>query len=159
MKKSNKSQMETIGITIIVVLVLIGVMFGIQFVLKQAPSEVGTEFRQSQLAANFLNTLAGTTTGYQYNSLTFTQIVQKCAEDSAACENARTVAQSILSSTFEKPSLWQNYYFTIKKGTTDMITPLLPSGQLTNPCSAEKQSKSYPIPTRAGTVTMTLDLC
>jgi len=146
--------METIGITIIVVLVLIGVMFGIQFVLKQEPSEVGTEFRQSQLAANFLNTLAGTTT--RVNDLTFTQLVQRCAEESSTCESVRTVAQSILRSTFEP---WQNYYFIIKKGTTDIITPLLPSGQLTNPCLAEKQSKSYPIPRRAGTVTMALDLC
>ena len=149
--------METIGITIIVVLVLIGVMFGIQFVLKQEPSEVGTEFRQSQLAANFLNTLAGTTTGHQYNSLTFTQLVQRCAEEeTTACNDVQAVAHQILSLTFEP---WQNYYFTIKKGTTDMITPLLPSGQSTNPCLAEKQSKSYRIPTRAGTVTMTLDLC
>jgi len=149
MKTNNKSQMETIGITIIVVLVLIGVMFGIQFVLKQEPSEVGTEFRQSQLAANFLNTLAGTTT--RVNDLTFTQLVQRCAEESTTCESVRTVAQSILRSTFEP---WQNYYFTIKKGGTDLISPL---GTV---CSGDYQSKSYPIPTRsAGTVTMKLDLC
>jgi len=144
--------METIGITIIVVLVLIGVMFGIQFVLKQEPSEVGAEFRQSQLAANFLNTLAGTTT--RVNDLTFTQLVQRCAEESSTCESVRTVAQGILDLTFVD---WQKYQFTITKGSSPMIT----SVPEPSPCLGAKkiQSKSYPIPTRAETVTMKLDLC
>jgi len=151
--RSRRAQMETIGITIIVVLVLIGVMFGLQFVLKGEPSDVGKIYRQSNLAANFLSALAGTTP-YQYDELTFTQYVQKCAEEEPIigpnCGKTSIAAADVLTATFGS---WQNYYFTLKKGTTDMITP---KGNI---CSGDIDSKSYPIPTRAGTVTMKLDLC
>ena len=160
-KNSRRAQMEAIGITIIVVLVLIGVLFGIQFVIKQKPVSVGSEFRRSQIAANFLSTLADTTTTKaECNGLSFSELVQYCVKGTSAscgdaCVKADSLAATIVQNTL-KDAWNMNYNLTVTKGDLN-IKLLNPSGI---GCPGAKQTKTYSIPVSViGTVLMQLDLC
>lgn len=152
MLRTKKGQMEMIGLTIIVIIVLIGILFGIRFVLKAEQSEVGIEFRQSQLAANMLNTLAGTTT--DCNGLTFTQLVQDCA---VVCtlDCSRSGITSVITDVFRDTldSWGKHYHFTISRIGIDE------RDEDGDGCPDEKETKTYPIATRAGTAVMRLELC
>jgi hypothetical protein len=149
--------MEAIGITIIVVLVLIGVLFGIQFVIKQKPVSVGSEFRRSQASANFLSTLADTTTTQaECNGLSFSQLVQYCVKGSAPCSDvcgkAKDLAATVVENTLKAWNM--QYNLTVRREGTGLN---IDEGE---GCPGAKETKTYSISVYpSGIVTMQLDLC
>jgi len=156
-RRSRRAQMEAIGITIIVVLVLIGVLFGIQFVIKQKPVSVGSEFKRSQVAANFLSTLADTTTP-ECNGLSFSQLVQYCVKVTQApcginaCDKAKQVATDVLTLTLDAWNM--QYNLTVRREGTGLN---IDEGE---GCPGAKETKTYSISVYpSGIVTMQLDLC
>ena len=76
-KLSKKSQMEILGLAIIIALIAIGVLFVVKFVLLQPKPEVKTEFTQSQLTANMLNVLTRSTTKDCYGA-SIAELFQDC---------------------------------------------------------------------------------
>jgi hypothetical protein len=77
-KLNKKSQTEIIGITIVMVLIMLGIIFVIRFVVLSDNYNIKQEFDKSQMAANFMDAVLKTTTSC--NQLTITELIMNCAE-------------------------------------------------------------------------------
>jgi PDZ domain-containing secreted protein len=153
---SRKAQVEIMGLVIIVVLILLGVLFAVQFVLKRPGSTLAQEVEESQLASNMLNTLLGITTSC--HDATVAQLLQDCAVTSRLrCPQSSCVyAQSVIKQIFDETlNAWnREYYFSVSGSAT------VNSIGLGEACKGEYESKSRPLPTAGGgTITLKLDLC
>lgn len=156
--KKRKSQMEIMGLAIIFVLVVFGVLFAIRFAITKPDEEIRMGFQESMLAANMLTALRGTTTDCR--DATVEQLLQDCAstktiicstgEDS--CEKAENVIAYIINETIEQ---WgRDYRFSIT-GPFDVSQIGFGKGD----CSGEKEVKTQPVPTKAGTITLKFEIC
>lgn len=162
MKK--KSQMEIMGLAIIIILITLGVLFVVQFVVLREPSDIKKTFTETQMAANMLNSILKTTSKDCYDS-TIVQLLKDCAEhsqspsglvrcenDASSCEYANSTIDYIFNKTLV---VWGNrsFYFKSYVGASDII---LEKGRL---CTGEVESKQSFISTDAGILTIRLDLC
>lgn len=153
----NKGQMEIMGLAVIVVLVVLGLLFALLWMVPEMP-KAPVKARESVLAANFLNTLLGTTT--ECEERTVRDLLQDCAltggimlcERKTSCEKSKEIIQKILDSTLE---VWgKDYYFTIS-GSPDVkkIT-------FEELCPGEREQKVHPVPVRPGfDITLLLQIC
>jgi len=156
MIRNKKSQMEIMGLAIIMILIIMGVLFALRFVITKPSSEVGAEFRQTQLAANTLSAIKSTKTTCR--DTTISQLLQDCARGGSlncggknSCEFAEEVLGQIFAETFET---WKKpYYFSIKG------PPQLTSIAFGTACPGEKEFKSTPLPYGSGTATLQIELC
>lgn len=157
MRKSRKSQMEIMGLAIIFILVIFGVLFAIRFVIMKPESDLRKDFQQSQLAASMLTGIRGTTTDCK--DATVEQLLQDCAAEKRitcppnknSCQKADDVIGHILRETLYQ---WKKAYnFSITGPSVSQIT------YANGDCSGEKEVKTHPVPTRAGTITLKLELC
>ena len=155
---NKKSQMEILGLAIVVVLILIATIFVVRFLVLRTPTEYRKGFVSSELASNMLNTFLKTA-AKDCSQLTMTELLQDCAQGrSIACDNGQnsckfveSVAKKIFEATLEK---WNtNYEFL---AYTDINSPLIKLGK---PCRAEKRSKLFPIPISTATMYTKLDIC
>ena len=145
------------GLAIIFILVIFGVLFAVRFVITKPKSDIRRGFQESTLAANMLTAIRGTTTDCR--GATVEQLLQDCASTRAvecagmdSCEKASRVIRHIFNNTIE---VWQRAYnFSI---TGPFAVSGITFGQ--GDCSGEKEVKTHPIPTRAGTITLRLEIC
>ena len=156
-KLFKKSQMEILGLAIVVVLILMATIFVIRFLVFKAPVDYRKSFVSSELASNMLSTFLKTAAKECANQ-DMTALLQDCAQSrSIICDNGQnsclfveSVARNVFSRTFEK---WNMVYEF--KTYTDINSPLI---RLGNPCEADKKSKLFPIPS-ALTIYVNLDIC
>lgn len=149
--------MEIMGLAIIFVLVIFGVLFAIRFVIMKPELDIRKGFQDSILAANILTASRGTTTDCK--DATVEQLLQDCAAQKAincggvdSCTKASGVIGIILKETLE---LWQRDYNFSISGAFSVSGITFGYGD----CRGEKEVKTQPIPTRAGTITLRLELC
>ncbi len=156
-KKSRKAQMEIMGLAIIFILVIFGVLFAVRFVITKPQSDVRKEYQQSILAAAMLSGIRGTTSDCK--GVTVEQLLQDCAAEKKlscppnldSCQKAKNVIEILLRETLYE---WKKAYnFSISGPSVSAIT--FANGD----CSGEKEVKTHPVPTRAGTITLKLELC
>ena len=153
----KKSQMEIMGLAIIFILVIFGVLFAVRFVIMKPDTDVRKGFQDSTMAANILTAMRGTTTDCK--GATVEQLLQDCASVKAiecgggdSCLKAAAVINMIMKETLET---WQrDYNFSI---TGAFSVSGITSGY--GDCSGEKEVKVQPIPTRAGTINLRLEIC
>ena len=158
MKLHKKSQMEILGLAIVVVLMLVAAVFVVRFLVVKAPTEYRKGFVSSEMASNMLSTLLKTA-AKDCSQLTITELLQDCAQArSIVCDNGQdscrfveAVAKEIFESTFDK---WNMEYEFL--AYTDTNQPLIKLGKK---CRAEKRSKLFPIPISAATMYTKLDIC
>ena len=72
-----KAQMEIMGLAIIIILVILGLLFGMTFLGKESP-DIKQSFEEKTLATSFLNTLLGTSS--TCHKATFRVLIQDCAQ-------------------------------------------------------------------------------
>jgi hypothetical protein len=156
-RKGRKAQMEIMGLAIIFVLVIFGVLFGIRFVITKPETDIRKGFQESMLAANMLTAIRGTTT--DCHDATVEQLLQDCAstkaikcDGSSACEKAESVIGQIIRETLDQ---WKRAYNFSITGPYDVSRITFGWGD----CSGEKEVKMHPVPTRAGTITLKLEIC
>ena len=160
----KKSQMEIMGLAIIVVLLTLGILFVVQFVVLKEPSDIKKTFTKSQMAANMLNSILKTNSKDCYDN-TITQLLQDCTDYNEnpagliicennlnSCEYANSTIRYIFDNTLAE---WGNqiFYFSV---FINPNTPILEQG---NECSGERESKQSFVKTNVGILTIRLDLC
>jgi hypothetical protein len=159
--KPRKAQMEIMGLTIIIILILIGVLFAVQFVIKKPAPELRESFLRTQQAANMLNAMLGTTTDCE--GATVTELLQDCATtQSMYCA---TVDVNGNSCEYVELAMGKMFAETITKWNVDFNFSIAGPSGVSNirfergSCIGEKEVKIQPIPTMSGTVTLRLELC
>ncbi len=157
--RNKRSQMEIMGLAIIIILISLGLLFAVQWMLKAPPTKPVQRAKESVLAANFLNTMLGTTT--DCNKRTIRELLQDCAltggvtkcDGQTSCTYVRSIIQKLFDETFKK---WNMPYHIAMTGAT-------PIEQLdfgTKPCPGEREQKTHPLPVRPGfEITITLEIC
>ena len=158
MDTKKKAQMEILGLAIVVVLLILGMVFVIEFIVTKKPSNLKKDIVESQVASNYLSTYLDTSVP-ECNSLTITELLQdcaaqggiKCQDSKPSCDKAKEVAQAIFARTFDQRKLRYDLSAFLSEKT-----PILSVGKI---CTGEKRSKTFPIPTRAGTLFVRLNIC
>ena len=155
---NKKSQMEILGLAIVVVLILVATIFVVRFFVLKTPTEYRKGFISAELASNILNAFLKTA-AKDCSQLTMTELLQDCAQaKSIVCDNgldsckyAGSTAKIIFSQTLESWNI--NYEFL---AYTDINSPLIKIGK---PCLGDKRSKLFPISISTATMYTKLDIC
>lgn len=159
----NKSQIEIIGLLMIVVLATMGLLFALYFVISPAREQVITT-QESILAANWLNTMLGTTT--ECNDRSVKELLQDCAlggqiqciqsTDTTQGQNSCKFAQNTINTMLDKTfGSWNTKYNFFIEGT-NYVTGI----KFGNDCPGEREAKTHVIPIASGlNIKITLQLC
>jgi len=157
MKKNKKSQAEIVGLVIIVLLITIGLLFFVKFVVLKEPSDTKNTFINSELANNMLDVLLRTTTDCKESSVS--DLFQDCAtfkkidcDGLDSCEKVNETIEWILTGSLDKWS--KQYEFRAYIPDND---PISSYGKCAT--NADRESKTYPIPTDWGTLFIKMDIC
>ena len=169
---SKKSQMEIMGLAIVVIIIVIGFSFMIRFLANKKPTEYKEDFSKSELVSNIINTIlktTATTTG-NCKGMSFSDLLARCSEISSiecdstltdVCEFTKTNMETILQNTIGENKLKLDYYLVVSEnleGTTEINGNDFNMG--TGQCPGSKKSNSYPVPTStADNVYVILDIC
>ncbi len=163
MKK--KSQMELLGLAIVVVLLIIGTLFMIGFLVHKKPDTSRREFVDDARAAALVNALLAThlPENTPCETLKFSDGVSACAEGRTLfcvtsieiCDYMKEQTRAVFAKTFDE---WNaKYSFTVEQGGNTKIS----SGNYD--CDdinvARKIQHVQPLPTKVGTANIRLVLC
>ena len=105
---NNRSQMEILGLAIVVVLILVATIFVVRFLVIKSPTEYRKGFISAELASNMLSTFLKTAAG-DCSQLTMTELLQDCAQARSincgngqdSCSYVESTAKHIFESTFD----------------------------------------------------------
>lgn len=161
--EQKKSQMEILGLAVVVVLILVATIFVVRFLVVKAPAEHRKGFVSAELASNMLNTFLKTSAP-DCSQLTMTELLQDCAqgetitcsnnEKEKSCKFVESTATTIFDETFKKWNI--KYEFLVCRDINCKDTPHL--SKIGEACGAEKKSKLYPIPSTPP-IYAKLDIC
>jgi len=162
----SKAQMEIFGLVIIVILLAIGLLFAV-VILTKTPTREVQQLKESLQAANFLNTMMGTTS-QGCNKRTVRELLQDCAIagvengqwiGAASCETGNTceLAQDMISEMLNQTlGEWGKNYRFFVNGTQAVELIKTQSG----PCSGEREGSTRPEKVRPGLdIKLTLYIC
>lgn len=151
----KKGQQEIMGLVIVIILIVLAILV----IAKLSPNQKFSykeEYEKSMLASSMLNALLTTTS--TCNELSFSQILQDCADDAlikcneeSSCAYFEQQAREIFRSTLEQ---WKVYYEF--RAFYDKEKPILPLG---NACAGNKKSELFPLPAETGILFVKLDIC
>lgn len=79
--KYKKSQMEVLGLTIVVILMAVAMLFVVGKMVNRPVSETRQSYLDQQIAANMLNSLLKTSTDDDCRGADFTELFQDCASN------------------------------------------------------------------------------
>jgi hypothetical protein len=157
----GRSQMEIMGLVIVVILLTLALLVVVQFVVLKKPSEVRKVQTDAQLAANLLNSVLQTTTPckkYQIRTL-----LQQCVSGNdmvcggvSACTYANRTIGYLLNDTL---NAWGKMYnFSVSETATAFNPPY--GVQFTRgDCSGVKEHRVSPVPAGGRTFLVSLDIC
>ncbi|MBI4449344.1 hypothetical protein HY641_04950 [Candidatus Woesearchaeota archaeon] len=163
--QEQRAQMEIMGLTIIILLVSIGILFAIGIISKPT-EDIKRGYEQKQLAVNFLTTLLDTTSGCQLN--TFRQLLMDCATDRIvtcpggldSCSYAKTSFRTIFSRTLDP--IRKGYYLSVDgpQAVKSITQGSFGTSATPTPCPGERDQATQPIPTLGGgTIITRLEIC
>src|SRR3989339_712087 len=79
LKTSKSSQMEIMGLVVIILLAIVAMLFVVKYVINKPPQgSIKESYSSSQLATNMLNSLLKTTAS-SCKGLDFSKLLQDCA--------------------------------------------------------------------------------
>ena len=164
----SKAQTEIFGLVIIVILLAIGLLFAI-VILTKAPTREVERVKESVQAANFLNTMMGTTSqGCGKRSVR--ELIQDCAvaswdstgwigaaicpeSNQNTCQLAQRTIADMLDATLGK---WGKQYRFYMNGTEAVEQMVIQNGE----CKGEREGSTRPEKIRPGMdITVTLHIC
>ena len=158
---NKKTQMEIMGLAIVVILIIIGMLFVVRFVMVRKPAEFKAEFTQAQLASNMLNAFLKSNTGC--SDMSITELLQDCGQSQSvycsgrlSCEYVKDTAKSIFIETLEKWNYEYRFSAYFDESSPIIVVENIDVGEI---CTGEKKSKIFPVPTTTRSLYTKLDIC
>jgi len=155
MRGKSRGQMEIMGLAIVMILITMGILFAVT-VMRKPGSDFKKEYKQKTIATTYLDSLLGTNT--LCHKATFRELIQDCAQSAQiqcetqnSCEYVRENTQALFDATF---GVRKQKYNLVLEGP-GVVSEVGTS----TPCPGELTPGIQYIATRAGTVTIRLDLC
>ena len=151
----RKAQTEIMGLAIVIILIILGMTFLIRFMMSKEPIEYKKEFTQAELASNTLNTFLETTSNDC--GLSMAEILQNCGQGGGicgedSCEYVKRIARDeIFKNTLDEWNIAYEFRVFFDENNQKIT--------LGTACVGSKKSKTFPIPTSAGTLSVRLDIC
>ena len=162
----RKSQMELMGIAIVVILLSLVLLFVVRFVILSPSAEVQQEFTESETAANFLNTLLKTTSP-ECSGVKFSTLFQDCAQvypdgeilcnAQYSCEYIRHTLNDLFINTLEEWNI--DYYFIVYNDPDDPENTMLEDLTFGTECTGNRKVKIQPLPVPPDTIYLALFMC
>lgn len=177
--RKKKGQMEMMGLAIIVILLSLVLLFIVRFVIMREPTTYKKEYRESELAVNFLNALIETEApDCAYTK--FSTLFQDCASnwdnsgtggnipcrsgnvgvDIMSCEYVKTKLLYLFSRTFDEWNI--NYTFMMYTDPDDPENSQMFEGyDFTGMCAGDEwKVRTQPLPLDpTGDVYLALYIC
>jgi len=168
-RKSRKSQMEIMGLMIVVILLIVGVLFAVKFVVLKKPPEVRQTFSRTQMASNMGLALMSSTTEYCRGTAIKDLLIDcaewpeaggtiTCDDGRRSCSYVNSTIGRILNQTLDAWNV--RYYITAgtSKRLDEQIIYFSSRG-----CTADKQqpgeSESFFLPSSRGLLTLKVFIC
>ncbi|MDO8480571.1 MAG: hypothetical protein Q7S65_02010 [Nanoarchaeota archaeon] len=159
------------GLAIVVILLSLAFLFVVRFVILKEPSDTRQSFQESELAANFLNTMLETNAP-ECSGATMSALFQDCAMYYSlqgritcdvplgrmqSCEFLQATQRDLFAKTFD---VWKvNYFFEVYRDPQSPATSqlsLLTQGQ---ECTGNRRLKVQPLPVAGSTIYLSLHIC
>ena len=156
----KKSQMEIMGLAIVVIIVLIGMAIAVRFIVFKKPDSARAGFVSAELASKTINTFLETSAA-DCSKAKMRELIQDCAQGTericgngkGSCEFVREAADEIFTKTFKE---WKTKYKFLVY--IDANSPFV---DLESECTyqQEKVSETFFVPVTAAIVSVKLDIC
>jgi hypothetical protein len=161
MRRNKRSQMEIMGLAIIIILVSLAMLFAVTWMLNPKASQT-QKAKESVVAANFLSAMLGTTTdcnkrtvGDLLRDCALTQGASKC-EAQTSCEYANDVIGRLFNATL---NTWNRDYYFHMTGAPS-VEKMTFAGKNKGPCKGAKEGKSQPFSvTPSFEISIALEIC
>jgi len=160
---SKKGQFEIMGLAFIMILITMGILFGL-YVMSRPEPQLARDFSQSQLASNWLNAYKGMSTSC--HGADVTRLIQDCAasgqidcQGKTSCQFLKGVTLDITNRTLGDWNRLYNLSFSGPTNPGDLVGSLEAIGTANSACRGNIQRDEQPIPTPAGPVFLRLALC
>jgi hypothetical protein len=158
----SKSQMEIMGLVVIVILISLIILVVLQFMIKNPASKIKEEYYHSELATNTLNSLLRTTSkdckGYDMTSLAKDCIENFdspliCDDGQNSCEYLYVATSQILETSLG--GLNKKYNITVADNRDETLMSIGNS-----PCIGKRESSNpQPLATDMGLMQIVLYIC
>lgn len=165
MKK--KSQMEILGLVIIILLLTLGLLFVIRFVYLGDDTNIRAKHAESQLAANLLNSMLQTT-AVECQNRQIRELFSDCGATNSiicrqdqdglperSCKFLETEVEMILDAVLDNDDWTRIYYFNASHTRQNLEYTM----EFGTPCTGAYDSKFYPIQSAGRTMIVTLQIC
>ena len=165
MIKKRKSQMEIMGLAIVVVLIVLGMLFAVRFFINREPAEFKSRFTHKQLAQNIVTAFLNTKTE-SCHGMSVTELLQDCGQSmsvicedgtTGSCEYVRDTAGLILSQTLEQWKVDYNFKVYFSDDAANPIFTLDRHASLG--CTGESEPGWGYTPASTRTIYTRLDVC
>jgi len=174
MNKKKRAQMEIMGLTIVIILMILGMLFVVRFVILKPKNNLKQSYADTVLAANLKNSLLLFST--QCNNRRIQDLLADCvsgniitcpsfgAVPSTSCTYAESRIREIFDKTLDR---WNREYLfeacIWRGGSCDASSLpfiLAPPGLTeSDVCNQEIESKFSPVQTEKGIMKVTLQIC
>ena len=178
MNIKKKSQMEIMGLLVIIILIAIGMLFTVNYMIHRKPSEAKKTYTESQMASNILSAILKTSTPLNESSelycskVDFTELLQDCARPKTitckngygSCEYAAYYIEDMLNKTLGVYNKAYRFKAWEVNGNELSFSPIINLN-----CNdtyigegrkyAGRQTKLSPVPLNPGTLMVQFDIC
>lgn len=173
---SETGQFEIMGLAVIVILVTLGMLFALS-TLSGTDTSLQQTFEQKRLATDFIKasldtqapTCAKATLRELFQDCAQTQTI-RCTKSNGAEQNSCLFLKDTYKLLFENTlkKYRQQYFFKVEGacvGDTAKKLCQITQGNVgadplnPKPCPGEREISTQPLPTRSGTITLTLEIC
>ena len=165
----KKSQLEIVGLVVIVILISLALLFYVQFSMRSAP-EIKKTYTNSQLTSNMVNALLETSTECKGNTIAILLadcaadydrkgILYDCSGDGNidSCSFVNNTIQDLLDETLD---LWKVKYQLSAGLITQLDNPISYFSNEFDKCLGNIESQEYPVPVKGrGLMLVRLNVC
>lgn len=153
----KKSQMELLGMAIVIVFISMGLLFIVRFSVLKEPEQTKKKYMHSELATNMLSALIQTDSAGECHNVKVRDLLIDCAErgtidcyGQSSCIYVRSVIHDIFTETLGKMKV--GYYFNASIRSATVASK-------GTKCTGERKTGLFFFNTDVGNLFVRLDIC